>query len=217
MSSSKLIRQSGLLAMVGGAIWTTSWILNSLTEDGTRAVLGLSERGWRRALDPAMLFFMAGLVGLYARHKRHSGKLLKAGFIITFVSLVTMLAGNVLEWWVRDFIYARGPEHHRLGSLGWTISGLGFMIQPVGFILLGVATLKAKVLSGWRGVLPLILGLIPVVWILVGVMVMLVSDARSASVIFLSMIFLFGLSWIALGYALWSERADVSVTGRRSR
>jgi len=87
MHSAKLIRWSGLLAIVGGVMWTGSWILNALAGHGTGAVLGLSERGWRRLLDPAMLFFMAGLVGFYPRQLGKTRKLGKTGFIIGLAGL----------------------------------------------------------------------------------------------------------------------------------
>lgn len=174
------------MAMLGGAIWTTSWILNSFTEDGTRAVLGLSERGWRRTLDPALLFFMAGLLGLNARREGRAGKLGKLGFVISLVGLAAMLAGNVTEFWIGELLYVDVPgEFEPTDQLGWGIMGAGFMILLVGFILFGIATFRTNVLSGWKRVVPLI------AWIL------------------MAMFFPFGLGWMVLGYALWSERVDL--------
>lgn len=172
--------------MLGGAIGTTSWILNWFTEDGTRAVLGLSERGWRRTLDPALLFFMVGLLGLNARRDGRGGKLGKLGFVISLVGLAAILAGNVTEFWIGELLYVDVPgEFEPTDQLGWGIMGAGFMILLVGFILFGIATFRTNVLSGWKRVVPLI------AWIL------------------MAMAFPFGLGWMVLGYALWSERADL--------
>ena len=73
MLSRTQIRWIGILTMIGGAIWAVSWTLNVLfTQDGSQAVLGLSERGWRTLLNPALLFFIAGLTGHQLRSARQS-------------------------------------------------------------------------------------------------------------------------------------------------
>ena len=193
MHSAKLIRWSGLLAIAGGVIWTASWILNWFTRDATRAVLGLSERGWRRMLDPAMLFFMAGLAGFYARQAGKTRKLGKTGFIISLAGLGTMLIGNLIEVGFK-------PTDH----LGWAMEIVGFVVMPIGFILLGVATLRAKVLPGWRRPLPLIIGLM----ITSGMLLVFGIGEAGLVISFLS----FGLGWLVLGYVLWSDRSEQKVT-----
>ncbi len=96
MRSSNLIRSSGLLAVLGSVMWTATWIL-VFTADGTREVLGFSERGWRTLLlNPAMLFFMTGLVGFQAKQAGRSGAVAKGGFIICLLGLGTMLLGNIV-------------------------------------------------------------------------------------------------------------------------
>jgi len=201
MHSAKHIRWSGLLAMVGGVIWTGSWILSHFTEDCTRAVLGLSECGWSRMRDPAMLFFMAGLVGFYARQAGKTGKLGKTGFIIGLAGLGTMLIGNVIEFWVGALLYADVPgEFKPTDHLGWAIVIVGFVVVSIGFILLGVATLRAKVLPGWRGALPLIIGLM----ITSGMLLAFGIGEAGLVISFLS----FGLGWLVLGYVLWSDRSE---------
>ena len=201
MTTQKLIRWSGALAMLGGAIWILSSVMNAFTHDGARAVLGLSELGWRRMVDPGMLFFMAGLAGFYARQGGKTGKLGKTGFIIGLAGLVTMLIGNVIEYWVGPLLYdyVQGeisPAEH----LGWAIVTVGWLVVvPIGFILLGVATLRAKVLPGWRRPLPLIIGLM----IPSGMLLAFGIGEAGVVISFL----LFGLGWIVLGYALWSDRS----------
>jgi hypothetical protein len=63
----------------------------------------------------------------------------------------------------------------------------------VGFPLLGVATFRARVLPRWCGVL---LVALPAVFLLVFSLLEYSGAARA----------LFGPYWLALGYALWSER-----------
>ena len=43
MRSSAFDRWSGFAAVVGGLVWTASWLLNDQTAEGNRAVLGLTE------------------------------------------------------------------------------------------------------------------------------------------------------------------------------
>jgi len=200
MASARLIRWSGLAAMIGGAMWTASWILVSFTEDGTRAVLGLSERGWRTLLlSPAMLFFAAGLVGFHRKQRERSGKLGKIGFVVGLLGVVTMLLGNIAEFWVFELFYGTQQP-------GWAMMGVGwFMMLPIALILFGLATVKARVFSGWRRAVPLVFGLALVLLILVGIAVMLVSGSSSQEGLLGAMLLTIAAGWVVLGYALWLE------------
>ena len=206
MLSRTQIRWTGILAMIGGAIWAASWTLNAFTQDGTRAVLGLSERGWRRLLDPALLFLIAGLTAHQLRSARRLRTLGKIGFVTSLVGLVAMLVGNVIEWWIGELLYADvlpgkfKPTDH----VGWGMFLIGFMILLIGLILLGIAHLNAKLLFGWRRILPLLMGLVPLVLLLLLVVARLFVDAPSDNLLFPAL-YAFALGWIALGYDLWSS------------
>ena len=191
MSTSNLFRWSGILAIIGGAIWAVSWTLNVLfTQDGSQAVLGLSERGWRTLLNPALLFFIAGLTGHQLRSARRLRTLGKIGFVTSLVGLVAMLVGNVIEWWIDE--------------RGGGMMLIGFFILWIGLILLGIAHLNAKLLFGWRRILPLLMGLVPLVLLLLLVVARLFVDAPSDNLLFPAL-YAFALGWIALGYDLWSS------------
>ena len=203
MSYADRIRWSGLAAMFGGVLWTLSWILVSFTEDGTRSVLGLSERGWRTVLlNPAMLLFMAGLVGFHAKQAGRPGKLGKAGVAVCLISVGAMLVGNMVEFWVSELFYGTQQP-------GWAIMGIGFMLLPVGFLLLGVATFKAKVFSGWRRAVPLGFGLTLVLLILIMMSVMLLTGSQTQEDLLSVMLLSIAVGWTALGYALWSETSGL--------
>ena len=79
------------------------------------------------------------------------------------------------------------PSEHclRLGFLGlaWL---LGVLAMSVGCLLVGIATIRAKVLPSWCG-WALIIGSLGL-WLL----------AENGSAV------LFGVAWVAVGYALWS-------------
>ncbi len=80
-----------------------------------------------------------------------------------------------------------------LGSeaLIWLVFPVGFLAVPVGLILYGAATLQAKVLPRWCG---LGLIIIPPITVVLG-------DYGGI---------VFGLLWVALGYALWARRDTVA-------
>ena len=206
MLSRAQIRWTGILAMIGGAIWAASWTLNAFTQDGTRAVLGLSERGWRRLLDPALLFLIAGLTAHQLRSARRLRTLGKIGFVTSLVGLVAMLVGNVIEFWIGELLYVDVPGKFKpTDHVGWVMFLIGFMILSIGLILLGIAHLNAKLLFGWRRILPLSIGLVLVVLAVVaGPLV----EARSANLLLAAMIYAFALGWIALGYDLWSSTLE---------
>ncbi len=198
MDSAKLIRWSGLLAMVGGVIWTGSGILNWFAAQDRLEVPAAIHTG---AVLGLMLFFMAGLAGFYARQAGKTRKLGKTGFIISLAGLGTMLIGNLIEVWGGSLLYAVVPgEFKPTDHLGWAMEIVGFVVVSIGFILLGVATLRAKVLPGWRRALPLIIGLM----ITSGMLLAFGIGEAGLVISFLS----FGLGWLVLGYVLWSDRSE---------
>ena len=72
----------------------------------------------------------------------------------------------------------------------WLVWGLLGLL--VGFVLYGVATLRARVLPRWCGVAFVVA--LPIALVL------------SIPLSFASMFVVFGLIWLALGYALWTRR-----------
>lgn len=195
MRSETWVRRSGVLAMLGGALWMVSWTFNAFTADGTRAVMGLSERGWRTVLNPALLFFLAGLAGLYAKQAGRMGKVGRTGFFIGVVGLMTTIVGNVAEFWILE------PADHR----GWHIFLTGLVILGTGSLLFGLAALRV-------GILPRLGTWLLTLWFPMGLLGLLLRALGLPSwVEFLAGagFFLFlGLSWILLGYAIWSEKNE---------
>ena len=200
MASAKLNRRGGLFAMLGSLLWTVSWILVAFTGGGGT----LAERGWRTLLlNPAMLLFMAGLAGFHARQAGRSGRLGGTGFAVCLLGTGTMLLGNVVEFWVSEYFY--GTQRP-----GWVMMGVGLMMLPAGFVLLGIGTLRARVLTGWRRAVPLGFGLTLALLVIV-LMALIVWTGSQPSVegVF-GAILVIALGWAALGYALWSEKAESS-------
>jgi len=139
---------------------------------------------------------MAGLAAFQKRQAERSGQLGKAGFAVCLLGIGTMLLGNVVEFWVSEYFYGTQTP-------GWVMMGIGLTMLPVGFVLLGFGTLRAKVFTGWRRVVPLGVGLMllairPIY--LRGILPM--PDLSGAAGV--------ALGWLALGYALWSEKTNSS-------
>lgn len=193
MTRPKLNRRGGLLAMLGSLLWSFGWILTLIAGGGTNA-----ERVWRTLLvNPALLLFMGSLVGLHARQEGRSGRMGKLGLAVCLVAMGIMLLGNVVEFWVSEYLWGTQTP-------GWVMMGIGLMILPAGLILLGISTFKARVLARWSRAVPLGFGL------MLGLMVMVFAGAiwtgsRHAKELLLTTIFGIALGWAALGCALWSS------------
>jgi hypothetical protein len=137
------------------------------------------------------LLFLAGLIGLYARCGSRIGHLGELGFIFGFV-------GSGL-----------GVLHHVHVEMGWPhvfnwLPGLWS-----GLALIGLAAIRTKALGGWS-VLPLAMGVFGWVyyftesgWVYYFTEYVDFVEARPVHDIFGV---LFGLSWMALGYALRAGR-----------
>ncbi len=196
MRSEAWVRRSGLLAVLGGALWIVSWASNAFTADGTRAVMSLSERGWRTVLNPALFLFMAALAGLYARQSGRMGRAGRTGFFIGVIGLMTTIIGNVAEFWVLE------PADHR----GWHTFLTGIVILGIGCVLFGIASLRAGLLPRfgiWVLTLWFPMSLLGLLLRALGLPGWVEFLAGAGFSLF------FGLSWILLGYAIWSEKMGV--------
>jgi len=201
VDKARLSRRRGLLAIVGSLLWVATAVLFGFTGGGGSR----GEAILRTVLmNPALWFFIVGLMGFQQRQARRSGRLGAAGFAICLLGAGLMLLGNITEIWV--YKYLHGVLEARW-TPGWRAMGVGLMLLPPGFIVLGIGTLKAGVFTGWRRAVPLAFGLILALvvsaymltyWIDVDVM------SRFAPTL---MVYGIALGWAALGYALWSEKA----------
>lgn len=201
MDQARLSRRRGLLAIVGSLLWVATAVLFGFTGGGGSR----GEAVLRTVLmNPALWFFIVGLMGFHERQAKRSGRLGAAGFAICLLGTGLILLGNVTEIWV--YKYLHGVLEARW-TPGWRAMGVGSMLLPVGFIVLGIGTLKAGVFTGWRRAVPLGFGLMLALvvsafmltyWIDVDVM------SRFAPAL---MVYGIALGWAALGYALWSEKA----------
>ncbi len=184
MSSSKLIRWGLFGALLAAIAWTVSGIV--------AFVFGVAPFGPEGSLSwyliessdaIAEVGMLVALVGLHVRQAPDYGRLGTAGFVVAFVGTASIFLATVIYILVVD------------GSLAILdiLEYVAFLGLLAGFPLLGVATFRARVLPRWCGIL---LVAFPAVFILLFFLVDYSGAARA----------LFGPYWLALGYALWSER-----------
>ena len=134
-----------------------------------------------------ILALLLTVVGLVGFHTLQKGNYGRVGQAGFYIAVVGFLVGAL-----GIIIVTSGGE-----ALIWLVQ-LATLVQLVGLVLYGAATLQARVLPRWCGIgfivalpLALLLGILGNV--------------------------LFGLIWLALGYALWSRReASAQQSGRVS-
>lgn len=177
--------------MLAGAAWTASGVLAAATASWRGPeVFGLASLG-EALYVLALAGTLGGIVGLHTRQMPSYGRLGRTGFSTAFAGTTLLLAGLALSFLLSGG-GAFGPAF-----LDWAL-GLGLWGALVGFVLLGVATLRLGALSGWCG------------WLLVAcpTLAIALGDYGGGAVL--------GLAWLALGYALFSQR-DVSALLRAKR
>ena len=145
-------------------------------------------------LDEAAYVFalaatLAGLGGLHARQASgRGGRLGAAGFLAALGGAARWSGGSVLAALAG-------------GALDW-LPGLGLLGLLLGFVLSGVATFRAGLLPQWCGLVLIVC--LPLAGVLAGAL----GEAGAGAAL--------GLSWLALGYALWPRR-DLSAFLRSRR
>jgi hypothetical protein len=201
MSSSSLIRWSGLAAMLGGALWAAGAVL---TASKPRGCIG-AECAFRPmrefgALDAvvallAVLLLTVGVAGLVvlARSVGRFGKMGKTGVVIGAVGAALIVIASLIQ----------------AVFFGGDFPLMPFFVLPgllavvVGFVLLGVAILRARVLPRWAAAV-----------LIVGALAMLGANEQTAWVL---MSIPLGIAWVTVGYLLWSGSRMGEVTRQTSR
>ncbi|MFN2129087.1 MAG: hypothetical protein ACK2VD_01070 [Anaerolineae bacterium] len=153
MSRTKLVRWSGLPALLAGVLFVAAALVHPVGED----IAAVTDPNWVPAhlLGLAFaMFWLLGLVGLYARQADRTGWLGLIGFVLAlagtaFVVGIQFMVSSTLPVVAAQapgiFGQARTPPPHAL-----LLFALGF---GLGNILFGIAILRARVLPRWSGLL----------------------------------------------------------------
>ena len=217
VTASRLIRWSGLAALVAGLIFAGIQPIHP-----SDVVASVTTSAWAiiTPLKFAMcLLFLIGITGIYARQVNEAGWLGLAGFLLLIVC-----------WWLQSaFVFAEafiapplasvapgfvdgylGISYGNTGGIDLgslpAIYSLGIGIPyMLGGLVFGIATLRARVLPRWPS------GLLAVAALLTPAAALLPHAIQRLAAIPVAL----ALAW--LGYALWSERrASDPVRGRGS-
>lgn len=149
MSSSSLIRWSGLAAILGVALLLISDLLSLTVFSGDPVEMVTTGAylvdGSARVLAGVLL--LLGLVGLYARQSEASGALGLVAFLVAFAG-TSMILGT---WWTNAFVApslaTEAPAFLEAGPTGvmggaYTVS---FALGAVGWLLFGLVSFRVRV------------------------------------------------------------------------
>jgi hypothetical protein len=185
-SSSRLALWGALGALLAGAAWIAA---AAVAYSGIASGEPPYSYLDEAAYGGALAATLAGLWGLHARQASgRGGRLGAAGFLAALVGAALLSVGSVLA-------------DRAGGALDW-LPGLGLLGLLLGFVLSGVATFRAGLLPQWCGLVLIVC--LPLAGVLAGAL----GETGAGTAL--------GLSWLALGYALWPRR-DLSAFLRSSR
>ena len=197
MTSTKLIRLSGIFSILAGILYALSALIHPAGED----VGSIASVFWVPAHllgSIAAIFILFGLMGLYGSQLVRTGWLGFIAFFLAFVGSAMLGIEESQSVTMAPLLAGKAPALLEQSSLAGPalIFGLIFLVSFfLGFLLLGIASMRAGVLPRWSGLL-LILGL---VLTLGGQMSHLVG-------IIAAVVFGAGLAW--MGSAVWSGRME---------
>jgi hypothetical protein len=188
MSSSNLIRWSGLAALVGGVLFVVAELLGlptlnveTFSETATTASYAIQHLVYLLGVALVLL----GLPGLYVRQSEATGALGLIGFLVAFLGTV-LVAGFI---WASAFIApalaSEAPEFLDAGPPPGLIPT--FVIFAVGWLLFGIATLRGHIYPRWAAIL-----------LIVGAVVTILP------IPFTTVVFAVAVAW--LGFALFTGR-----------
>jgi hypothetical protein len=208
ITASKLIRWTGISAMVAGIIYAGIQPIHP-----TDALSSVNTNAWAiiTPLKTVMcLFFLLGLTGLYARQVEKAGWLGLAGYLLFSLSWAVNLVYIFAEAFilpplataapnfVQDIfigVITGGATETNLGALP-TIFALNGILYLLGGLLFGIATFRAGILSRWAA------GLLAVTAALTPLAALFPHEIQRFAGIPVGV----AVAW--LGYALWSERRE---------
>ena len=147
MSSSSLIRLSGLAAVVAGVLLLIGDLLSLATESEN-----MSESATTTPHIFTFLLYLlgsvlvlVGLVGLYVRQSEAAGVLGLVSFAGAFLGTSLVLGVVWAQLFIAPFLAVQAPrvlDTEPTGALGFTLT---FALLAVGWLLFGVAALRARV------------------------------------------------------------------------
>lgn len=206
MSSSNLIRWSGLAALVGGALLVIAEVAEFVFFSGQPASVAAGTGAWI-IVQPLYLavtvLISLGLVGLYAHQAEQAGSLGLIAFLVAFIGTVLVSglqwsAAFIVPWLARaapevaqELLDTEAPG---VAAAGYILS---FALLALGWLLFGLASLRAEVLPRGAAILLMVGAVL--------LFLILLLEAPGSGVVFGA-----ALAWV--GYALWSGTGEPALT-----
>jgi hypothetical protein len=197
MSSSNLMRWSGLAALVGGGLFAIVNVVESLLLGNQLYSEAAATGAWiiiQGAYLVAAMLIGLGLIGLYVRQAEQAGTLGLIAFLVTFIGGMMATGSTWSEAFFGAWLAKAAPELLDADPTGVVIAGaiLSLLLFALGWFLLGLVSLRAAVLPRGASIL-----------LMVGALLFAVINVMDLP--FAGVLFGAGLVW--RGYGLWSGAA----------
>lgn len=190
------VRTVGLVSLVGGLALSLSGPLNDAHLVGGQYVDSIALRLTNAALVLIPLGLAWGVL-TFLRLGLASGWLARIGVGLALVGLGIWAVGGV--------ILTLDPNADQF------LTPLGSVIQSIGMILLGIATFRARTLSGWRRVVPLLIGL----WFFIQFPLQFPRIEAGGLPSYTLLLGVWGILWALFGYILLTESRQRAATPAR--
>jgi hypothetical protein len=201
MSSSNLIRWSGLAALLGGVLIAVFDVAEFVLIGGQPESVAAGTSALiivRVAFLVPIVLVILGLVGLYARQAEQVGSLGLIAFLVALTGTVMVFGVQWTSAFVGPWLAQVAPELLDAEPAGLLGAGfiLSFVLLALGWLLFGLVSLQATVLPRGAAVLLMVGAVL--------LFVLLLLDVPGSSVVF-------GASLAWMGYALWSGAGEGAV------
>jgi hypothetical protein len=207
MTSSNLIRWSGLSALVGGALAVAFDVINAVLfpgEQGSQVMLTSSWFIVQILGLVALALITLGLVGLYVCQAQRAGTLGLIAFVIAFAGMLMVFGLSWGEPFLGPLVAEQAPGLLSMEPSGALAVGsiLSIALFALGWLLFGLASLRARVLPRGAAVLVIVGSLLS--------FILTSLDLPLWSVVL-------GAALVWMGYALWSGTSEPALVAEAAR
>jgi hypothetical protein len=207
MSSSNLIRWSGLSALVGGVLIIVSDVINAVLFPGERSSQVMLTGSWLTIQIlglVALALITLGLVGMYACQVQQAGTLGLIAFVMTFGGMLMVFGLSWGEPFLGPLVAEQAPGLLSAEPSGALAVGsiLSIVLFALGWLLFGLASLRAGTLP--RGAAALLI---------VGALLSFVLTLLNLPLFSVVL----GAALIWTGYALWSGTGEPALVAEAAR
>jgi hypothetical protein len=202
MSSSNLIRWSGLAALIGGLLFVVADVLETILFGNLSSAQAAATGAWifvQGFYLLAVALISLGLIGLYARQVEQAGTLGVVAFVVAFIGEMLSAGSAWSEAVFGSWLAKAAPQLLEGDPAAIVIFAviISYLLFGLGWFLLGLASLRAGALPRGASVLLMVgAGLFLVLGILM--------------IPFAGVVYGVAVAW--MGYALWSGASQPALS-----